>query len=342
MDTAQGGAFDGAVVAAAQAGDASAFSELVERHRRELQVHCYRMLGSFDDSEDMVQETLLRAWRNRAGFEGRSTFRAWLYRIATNATLDFLARNPRRPVARRDAGSGDQHPTMSPPPEVAWLQPFPDQLLDPVAPSEDEPDAAVVAKETIELAFLTALQHLPPRQRAVLILRDVVGWSAPETAALLDMTVPSVKSALQRARPTLRKHLPARRMDWAPSADPSEEERALLQRFIVANERADMAELAALMREDAWQTMPPDPIWFAGREAMLAMWAAAMAEPGDWRLVATRANRQPAAANYVRRPGDSRYRASNLDVLRIEGGLVAEITTFEPRHFAAFGLPMTL
>jgi RNA polymerase sigma-70 factor (ECF subfamily) len=314
--------------------DEATFAEIVERHRRELRVHCYRMVGSFDDAEDMVQEAILRAWRRRTTFEGRSTFRAWLYRIATNVCLDHLGRHPRQPSAR--AGGG--------PPEVTWLQPFPDRLLDPAVPSEEEPDAAVVSKETVELAFLVALQHLPPRQRAVLVLRDVVGWPASDTATALEMSVASVKSALQRARATLRRHLPEARHEWqAPQA--TADEQALLQRFVEANERADLVALAEMVREDAWQTMPPDPIWFNGRAAMLAMWAAAMTGPeamGEWRLLPTFANRQPAAANYVRAPGDTMYRASNLDVLRIEDGRIAEITTFSPELFAAFGLPETL
>lgn len=314
--------------------DEAAFAEIVERHRRELRVHCYRMLGSFDDAEDMVQEAILRAWRRRATFEGRSTFRAWLYRIATNVCLDHLVRHPRQPTARPGGG----------PAEVAWLQPFPDGLLDPAAPSDEEPDAAVVSKETIELAFMVALQHLPPRQRAVLVLRDVVGWPASDTAAALQMSVASVKSALQRARATLRRHLPVARHEWrAPEVTP--DERALLHRFVEANERADLATLAGMVREDAWQTMPPDPIWFNGRAAMLEMWGAAMIGPeamGEWRVIPTFANRQPAAANYLRAPGDSLFRASNLDVLRIEDGRIAEITTFSPELFAAFDLPATL
>jgi RNA polymerase sigma-70 factor (ECF subfamily) len=332
-----------AVLTAARAGDEAAFGGLVERYRRELQVHCYRMLGSFDDSEDLVQETFLRAWRRRETFQARATFRAWLYRIATNACLDFLRQHPRRPQPRQVAG--DPGTPAAAPSEVPWLQPYPDRLLEPAAPSDAEPDAMVVAKETIELAFLVAIQHLPPRQRAVLILRDVLGWSANETASLLDVSVVSVKSALQRARSTLRDQLPRRRTEWAPSTDPTGEERAVLERYLAASERADMTALAALLREDAWQTMPPDPVVFQGRDAMIEMWASAMVGPeawGGWRLLPTRANRQPAAANYFRPPGESTYQASNLDVLRIEAGLVVEVTTFERRLFPAFGLPMTL
>ena len=191
-----------ALVAAARGGNESAFAALFERHRRELHVHCYRMLGSLEDAEDLVQETFLRAWRKRASFQGRSSFRAWLYRIATNVCLDALARDRRRAPP-------------SSPVDVPRLQPDPDHLLDGIAPAEAEPDAAIISKETIELAFLVAIHHLPPRQRAALILRDVLGWSARETASLLEGSVVSVNSALQRARATLREHLPPRRLDWA-------------------------------------------------------------------------------------------------------------------------------
>src|SRR5688500_4983166 len=201
--------------------DEAAFAALVDRHRRELQVHCYRMLGSFEESEDLVQETFLRAWRKRQSFEGRSTVRTWLYGTAANACLDALERRP-----RRLAGG-----------EIPWLQPYPDHLLEEIASSDDEPDAAAVEKETIELAFLAAIQHLPPRPRAVLILRDVLGWSAKDAAALLETSVASVNSALQRARAGMKKHLPARRLEWAPGADASEAERVLLRRYVDATER---------------------------------------------------------------------------------------------------------
>jgi RNA polymerase sigma-70 factor, ECF subfamily len=334
MDGATGGT--DRVIEAAQAGDEAAFASLVERHRRELQVHCYRMLGSYDEAEDMVQETFLRAWRHRETYAGRSTFRAWLYRIATNACLDNLERNPRRPVPV--VGS----PRHS---EVPWLQPFPDQVLDEVvAPEADEPDAVVVARETIELAFLVAVQHLPPRQRAVLMLRDVLGWPATETAELLEWSVASVNSALQRARATLREHLPERRAEWR-STGPSEEERSVLQRFVDASEKADVEALGALLREDAIFSMPPEPGWFQGRDVIMAAWGPAMVGPealGEFRLVPAAANRQPAAANYVRGPGQERFEALSIDVLRIEGGVIAEVTTFGPDKFPLFGLPATL
>ncbi|MGK5522981.1 sigma-70 family RNA polymerase sigma factor [Micromonospora sp. URMC 107] len=332
---------------AVRAGDEQTFAELTERHRRELQVHCYRMLGSFDDAEDLVQETFLRAWRKRESFQGRSTVRAWLYRIATNACLDFLERHNRQPrqlVAPTLSHGSVSGRTALPQVEVPWLQPYPDRLLEPVAPPDVEPDAALVAKETIELAFLAAIQHLPPRQRAVLILRDVLGWPATDTATLLDGTVAAVNSALQRARATLKRHLPERRMEWPAATDPSQEERAVLQRYVEATERADLSALAALLREDARFTMPPKPTWFEGRDAIIESWTPAMVGPTawkDWYHVLTRANRQPAVACYVRGPGRSRYQALGLDVLRIEGGQIVEITAFLPRIFPAFGLPLS-
>jgi RNA polymerase sigma-70 factor, ECF subfamily len=299
----------------------AAFAELVERHRRELQVHCYRMLGSFEDSEDLVQETLLRAWRRRDTFAGRSSFRAWLYKIATNACLDELERRPRVASA---LGGG-------PLAEIPWLQPYPDRLLAGIAPSEDEPEAEVVARETIELAFIAAIQLLPPRQRAVLIARDVLGWSAAASASLLDLSVPAANSALQRARSTLRRHLPARRLEWAPGSDPSVEERALLRRYVDASERGDTTAMVELLREDALFSMPPQPVWVVGAEAMVASWASGGFGSDSWgsiRCVLTRANRQPAVANYLLSPGDSAYRPMALDVLRIEEGAFAEVIAF--------------
>jgi RNA polymerase sigma-70 factor (ECF subfamily) len=325
---------DQAVVAAATAGNELAFTTLVERYRRELQVHCYRMLGSYQDAEDHVQETMLRAWRRRSSFEGRASFRAWLYRIATNACLDTLRRDHDRVVP---SGVGA-------PSEIPWLQPYPDRRLDSAAPSSDQPDVVIVAKETIELAFLAAVQLLSANQRAVLILRDVLGWSASETADLLDTSVASVNSALQRARVALQKQLPERRSDWSPVADPTENERALLDKYMAAHERADASTVVELLREDVRFTMPPQPTCYQGREAVAAFFENALGAGriGEFKLVPTRANRQPAAANYLRSPGDTVFRALSLDVLRIEGGQLVEITTFEPKLFPAFGLPPSL
>jgi RNA polymerase sigma-70 factor (ECF subfamily) len=344
VETTRGGADESAIVTAARAGDESAFSALVERYRRELQVHCYRMLGSFDDAEDLVQETFLRAWRKRESFAGRASFRAWLYRIATNACLDFLASDQRRviPSEAPVANAG----VALPPPHIPWLQPYPDRLLEQMAPREAEPDAVVVSKETIELAFLVAIQLLPPKQRAVLILRDVLDWSAKETAELLDTSVASVNSALQRARTTLQAHLPPSRLEWAPNSDPTEEERALLQRYVDASEQGDPGAIAALLHEDVRFSMPPQPDTWVGRDTVVNGWVEGgfgSASFGDFRCVVTRANMMPAVACYHRKPGASEYRAFALDVLRIEDGQIAEITAFDIVPLLdGLGLPPTL
>jgi RNA polymerase sigma-70 factor (ECF subfamily) len=300
-----------------------------ERHRRELHLHCYRMLGSLDDADDLVQETFLRAWRARESFGagGRTEVRAWLYRIATNACLDALRRRPRRVMPPDVAGPGDPAVPPAPPVDLPWLQPYP-TLAD-----------EIVARETIELAFVAALQHLPPRQRAVLIMRDVLGWPAKDAAALLDVTEAAINSALQRARATLRERL-GERGEWARSRSGSEQERELLRRYIEAHERADIDALAELLREDARLTMPPHPVWYAGRDAILAATAQGF-DPGFGRLRAfpIEANGQPAAAYYLLRPGETDYEPLALDVLRLEDGLVVEIASFvSPELFPAFGL----
>jgi RNA polymerase sigma-70 factor (TIGR02960 family) len=308
------------------------FAELSERHRRELHVHCYRMLGSFEEAEDLVQETLLRAWRRREDLERDEWFRAWLYKIATNACLDAIK------------SSGRRVPSLGSFRDVPWLQPYPDRLLAEVAPADEEPDAAVVGRETIELTFLAVIQLLPPRQRAVLILRDVLDWPASDVAELLELGVAAVNSALQRARATLRQHLPAdRREDWT-AAEASESERALLERFIDSHERGDAEAALALIADDVRVTMPPHPFLYEGREAIVPLMRQAFDDPnmGAWRLVPTRANRQPAAASYLRAPGDDTFRAFKLDVLRVADGRIAEITTFDATLFDAFGLPPTM
>jgi RNA polymerase sigma-70 factor (ECF subfamily) len=313
------------------ATDERSFTAAAERHRRELHIHCYRMLASFHEAEDAVQETYLRAWRARDTFDGGRLFRAWLYRIATNVCLDALRRRSRQ-LTKIDSFA-----------EVAWLEPYPDRLLDEAAAGDEGPDERVVDRETISLTFLTAMQVLPPKQRAALIARDVLGWSAAETATALDLTVVAVKSALQRARPTLRAQLPQRRMDWAATAAPAEKEQELLRRFMDAHERADAAALAELLREDVWMTMPPLPFWFVGRASVVAF--AENSSPlreGQWRGVLTRANRQPALAGYLRLPGQREYHAQMLNVLRVADEQIAEITVFEPHVFAAFGLLPTL
>jgi RNA polymerase sigma-70 factor (TIGR02960 family) len=307
--------------------DHSGFAALAERHRRELHVHCYRMLASFDEAEDAVQETFLKAWRGRSGFDGGPQFRAWLYRIATNVCLDMLRRSSRRTA-------GNSHP------EVPWLQPYPDQLLDQAAPSDEQPEAVAISRETISLAFLAALQVLPPRQRAVLVARDVLGWPASETASALGTSVAAANSALQRARATMQSHLPDTRAEWS-AREPSAEERKLVEQFIAAHERLDTEAVIAIAARDIRVTMPPLPYCFQGTEAIRPLMADAAAM-GEWRLVPAGANQMPAAASYLRRPGDSVFRAFKLDVMRVEGAVIAEITTFPAAHFAAFGLQPTL
>jgi len=319
--------------------DEHTFAEQAEKHRHELRVHCYRMLGSYDDAEDMVQETFLRAWRKRADFEGRSSFRAWLYRIATNACIDD-SRRPRRVLPHQLEPASYPAEALPARDDLPWLQPFPDVLLN----RDDEPDAEVVRRETIELAFLLAIQHLPARQRAVLILRDVLGWSAKETAELLDSTVASVNSALQRARPVLRDHLPERRTEWAPSSDPTADEQALLAKYMEAFERADPTALAALMHEDIRITMPPWPFWFSGRVDCLRSLVGNLRPDGEsyrgeFQYLVVGVNRQPALASYLREPGERLYLPFGVGVFRIEDGLIAELTAFHTTDFGRFGLP---
>lgn len=324
-----------AVVAVVQAGDEPAFGRLVEPHRRELRVHCYRLLGSFEEAEDLVQETFLRAWRRRETFAGHSTLRAWLYRIATNACLEALRRRP-RPAPR--AGADGRLPPYS---AMPWLQPFPDALLEEPAPAEEEPDAVVVARETIALAFLAAIQLLPPRQRAVLVLRDVLSFSAAETAELLDVTVPAANSALQRARATLATYQRSRDHKGPTATSPGE--RALVQRYMRAHEQADPAAIVAVLRDDARLTISPAGLCWDGREEITQPFLDGMGALGEWRCVATRANRQPAVANYLRRWGEQEYRAFTLVVLGVEEGALVEMATFaQPELFAAFGLPPDL
>jgi RNA polymerase sigma-70 factor (ECF subfamily) len=337
-----------AALNAVREGDEAAFVAVAERYRRQLHVHCYRMLGSIDDAEDLVQETFLRAWRARAGFEGRSLLRTWLYRIATNACLNAIERAPRRvmpcdvalPVtADTPMSEARDQPTWAP--EIPWLQPYPDHLLEPAAPAQDEPETATVSRETIELVFLAALQHLPPRQRAILILRDVLDWSARETASLLDASVASVNSAHQRARATMRAVQPPGRTGELLPSTPTDQERALLQTFMHAWERGDTNSMTALLSDDARWAMPPAPLWFEGRAAIVHLYEL---YPIDWlgrsfRMLPTAANRQPAAAAYLRPDGESVFSLSAMHVLRVEEGMIAEVTTFAPELCRAFGLP---
>src|SRR5262245_25565262 len=289
--------------------DEPTFSGLAERHRRELHVHCYRMLGSFEDAEDAVQDTFLRAWRRRETFEGRSTFRAWLYRIATNACLDLLAK--RRPAA---ATGG----------EVVWLQPYPDRLLDELpADDADDPETVALAQETIELAYLVAVQHLAPRPRAVLILRDVLGWPAKDVAEVLGDSVNSVNSALQRARAGLREHLPAERQDWT-GGELDAGTRELVRRYTDASVATDVSSIAALLRDDVRCSMPPTPGLYVGREAVVHDWVESGFESmKGLRAVHTSANRQPAVAFYEWSEEQGAHLPLTIDVLRVAGGSIA-------------------
>ncbi len=322
----------------------TAFAALVDRHRAELRAHCYRMLGSLEEAEDLVQETFLRAWRGLDRFEGRSSLRTWLYRIATNACLDALDGRARRVLPEALRPPSDPTVDLPPRTDVAWLQPFPDRLLDPAGPGVGEPEAAAVSRETIELAFVAAVQHLPAAQRAVLILRDVVGLPAREVATQLDISVAAANSALHRARATLRDRLPARRTDWAPPAV-SEDERAVVRRYMDALERADLGLMAALLAEDVRTSMPPWPMWFRGRDTVLAALAASW-DPGRpgfvgrFRTVEVGANRQPAVAIYARLTDEGAFTPFCVGVIRVEGATIAEIVAFHDTGlFAAFGLP---
>jgi len=316
--------------ASAAVADEASFGASIERHRRELHVHCYRMLASFDEAKDAVQETFLRAWRARASFDGSTLLRAWLYRIATNVCLDALRRRARL----TNVGSFA---------EVPWLQPYPDRLLDEVAAPDDQPDAVAVDRETIELAFLAALQVLPPRQRAALVARDVLGWPAEDTATLLETSVAAANSAVQRARATMKEHLPAHRGEWH-AGEPSAEELALLDQFIDAHERCDARAAVAIAAKDIRVTMPPYQLVYDGVDAIAPLLDRAFGpdRDGDWRLLPTRANRMPTAVSYLRRPGDTLFRPFKFDALRIRDGEIAEITTFGTIVFPQFDLPATL
>jgi RNA polymerase sigma-70 factor (ECF subfamily) len=307
--------------------DEARFAELSERHRRELQVHSYRMLGNLEQSEDAVQEALLRAWKGRASFDGGTGARAWLYRIVTTTCFDILRAAQRR---------GARIESIA---DVPWLQPCPDTLLD----AAGEPESAAIRRETVELAYLAVIQLLPARQRAVLLLRDVQGYSAAETGTMLDMSVAAVTSALQRARATIAERVAARDADWSPSGI-TEGDRALLTAFIEAHERQDPVAALAVIREDIRVAMPPNPGLFTGKDMIAGLMAQAYDRSvfGDWKLLPTAANRMPAAASYLRRAGSDVYVPFKLDVLRAGGGLIAEITTFDASLFDRFGLPPTL
>jgi RNA polymerase sigma-70 factor (TIGR02960 family) len=327
----------------ARAGDEQAFRTLTEPYQRELQVHCYRMLGSVQDAEDALQETLLAAWRGLDGFEERASLRAWLYRIATNRCLNALRDSARRPARE----PGRPLPFVPPEPtrygEAMWLEPYPDVLLEGVPDAAPGPEARLEMRESIGLAFVTALQRLAPRQRAVLVLRDVLGYRAGEVATMLDTTEASVNSALQRARATLEEVAPSG-PDRAPLPR-SAHERELVARFADAFEAGDLDRVLGLLTEDAWVTMPPEPLEYQGHDAIAAFLSHAFA--ARWqdrhRLVPTRANGQPAFGHYIPDPQSGIVRGVGVLVLTLESDRIAQITRFGGASLLArFGLPRNL
>jgi len=335
-----GDALGEAGLARARAGDEEAFRELTEPHRRELQLHCYRILGSVQDAEDMVQETLLAAWRSLEAFEGRSSVRTWLYRIATNRCLNALRARSRRP--REVPAMGDSlQPTRRT--EPVWLEPYPDVLLDEIPDRSAGPAARYEARESIELSFVVALQHLPPRQRAAVVLADVLGFRTAEVAELLDTGEASVKGALQRARASLRARLPAADRERAPRPN-SAGERRLVGRFADAVQSGDVGEIVSLLTDDALLTMPPQPLEYQGHDAI----AAFLRHRGELRgaplqVVPTRANTQPAFGCYLPDAHAAIARPYGLIVLSLEGDAIAAITWFaDTGIFRQFGLPRTL
>lgn len=328
-----------ALLARASAGDEEAFRLLTAPYVRGLHVHCYRMLGSLHDADDLRQETLLRAWRRLDSFEGRSSFRSWLYKIATNACLDALEQRSRRLLPDMYAPPDDPTAPPAPPEEEGmWVEPYPDTLLD----ASGDPAGLYDARESIELAFVAAMQYLSPLQRAVLILRDVLDFSARETAAILEASVASVNSALQRARATLERRLPPEARSKEDAGPLASNEASLLARFVRAWDEADVDALVALLREDAILTMPPTPSWYAGRKAIAAFFSTVFAGElgGRLRLAPTRANGQPAFAVYRRDAQGEVHRAFALKVLTLRGGEITAITGFgDPALFRLFGLP---
>ncbi|HWS91446.1 MAG TPA: sigma-70 family RNA polymerase sigma factor [Mycobacterium sp.] len=320
------------------APSADDFAQLAERYRPELQAYCYRMLGSVDECEDLVQDTYLRAWQSYEKFEGRSSLRLWLYKIATNTYLNALQTRNRRPLpsglsAPADSAAVALAAAQS---DIPWLQPAPDSLL---YGATADPAVVVSRRSGIRLAFVAALQHLSPLQRAVLVLRDVLGWQAREVAEMLETSTAAVNSALQRARTQLAEGRPI--LD--DLSEPTEPEvRGLVDRYMAAFEHADVDELAELLRTDVELEMPPIPTWFTGRDAVCEfLGRVVLHTPDQWRLAYTRANDAPAFALYKRAP-DGSFRASGLDVLSLIGGRIARIVAFnDPTLVAKFGLPET-
>ena len=331
-------------LSAALAGDSGAFAALVEPYRRELLTHCYRILGSPQDAEDLVQETLLRVWRRLDTYEGRASFRAWLYRIATNACLDALARRPKRSLPPALYPAADPRaPLPAAIMEPIWLEPFPDEFL---APVDSTPEARIEAREGISLSFLVALQELPPRQRCVLILSDVLDWHAGELAEMLGTSLSSVNSLLHRARATLKKAYPARRRETPQAVPPDPLTKALLDRYMHAWESADMDEILALLVKETTFAMPPIPLWLRGPSAIRTFIASALLNgeaQGRYRLLPIRANAAPGFAWYRKEDTLPGYQAFAIQVVIPKAGHLTAITTFIDRSlFPLFNLPLEL
>jgi RNA polymerase sigma-70 factor, ECF subfamily len=330
------------LIARARAGDSRAFSELVDPYRRELQLHCYRILGSLQDAEDALQETLVAAWKGLVGFAERASIRTWLYQIATRRCLNALRSASRRPRPSEPAVSGLDLPEPSRLGEVVWLQPYPDLLLEGLPDTAPGPQARYETREAISLAFITAVQLLPPRQRAVLILRDVLGFSTHEVAGMLEATEGSVTGALARARATLAAQNPAsaRRPPPAPN---SAAERKLVAAFTDALAAGDVDGLIALLTHDVWLSMPPLPLLYQGRELAARFHSATTFRDGrTYRTVPTRANGQPAFGLYIQDPHAEVLHANGLMVLTLAGHQISVMTRFDNTVLAHFGLPRTL
>jgi RNA polymerase sigma-70 factor (TIGR02960 family) len=330
------------LVERARSGDQQAFAQLTDAYRHELQVHCYRILGSAQDAEDALQETLLGAWQALGTFQERAAVRTWLYRIATNRCLNMLRATSRRP--RSDARSFDvQLPEPTRLGETVWLQPYPDILLEGMPDDSPGPESRYEARESVSLAFVTALQLLPPRQRVALVLRDVLGYRAHEAAEMLDSTEASVENALKRARAAVRARLGDTGERDPPPPPNSAAEQRIVTRLTAAFENGDVDQLVSLLAEDVWVTMPPMPLQYLGREAAARFFSTVAFRPGRRnRFVATRANRQPALASYIRDPQTGLYRANGLAVLTLSGSLISAITGFDNSVLPSFGLPRTL
>jgi RNA polymerase sigma-70 factor (TIGR02960 family) len=328
------------LISRARAGDGEAFRALTEPYRRELQVHCYRMLGSFQDAEDALQDTLLAAWQGLEGFEGRASIRTWLYRIATNRCLNALRSASRRPAKEWDM------PEVEPPEptrlgELVWLEPYPDALLEGAIDAPLGPEARYEQTEAISLAFVTALQVLPPRQLAVLILRDVLGFHANEVADMLDSTVESVNSALKRARASLQRRLPPTdEREPAPAPD-STSEQALVADFVRAYESGDLDSLVALLTDDIHVSMPPIPLEYQGRDVVARLFASIFRSGRRVDLVPTRANGQPAFGAYLRASTGIRH-GTGLFILTLTGDRICAFTRFDNSVLPWFGLPRSL